>query len=163
MAFLYKSARLNLLLWTWDNAHMKFDNRWVTADGTLNELPITIHSREDWQETAESGRFPICVQIAWHAELRDESNAFPSTQEMIKIDVFHHQLQSRLEADGHAMVAMVITHDGVNQWVIYCDDIDIVKAGLNTLAASDQEFPLEIVADEDVEWQTFKKVHQAMV
>lgn len=141
---------------------MKLDNRWVTADGTLNELPITIYSREDWQGTADSGRFPICIQVAWHAEQRDESNAFPSKQEMVKIDVFHHQLQSQLESDGHAMVAMVITHDGVNQWVIYCDDIEAVKSGLNKLMAPEEGFPVEIVADEDAQWQTFKKVHQAI-
>lgn len=141
---------------------MQLDNRWVTADGTLNELPITIYSREDWQGIADSGRFSICVQIAWHAEQRDEENAFPSKQDMLKIDVFHHQLQSQLEAGGHAMVAMVITHDGVNQWVIYCDDIEAVKTGLNKLASAEKEFPLEMVADEDVEWETFKKVHQAI-
>ena len=162
MAFIYKSANLNEQLWTWDDAHMKLDNRWVTADGTLNELPITIYSREDWQETADSGRFPICIQIAWHAEQRDEINAFPSKQEMLKIDVFHHQLQSLLEADGHAIVAMVITHDGVNQWVIYCDDIEIVKAGLDDFSSPEQEFPIEVVADEDAKWDTFKKVHQAI-
>lgn len=141
---------------------MELDNRWVTADGTLNELPITINSREDWQNIADSGRFPICIQIAWHAEHRDETNAFPSQQDMLKIDVFHHQLQGQLEGDGHAVVAMVITHDGVNQWVIYCDDIEAVKTGLNKLAAPDQEFPMEIVADEDAKWETFKKVHQAI-
>lgn len=141
---------------------MKFDNRWVTADGTLNELPITINSREDWQGTADSGRFPICIQIAWQADQRDETNAFPSKSEMLKIDVFHHQLQSQIEGDGHAMVAMVITHDGVNQWVIYCDDIENIKTSLNKLAAPEQGFPVEIVADEDAQWETFKKVHQAI-
>jgi hypothetical protein len=141
---------------------MKLDNRWVTAGGTLNELPITIHSREDWEAIAESSRFSICIQIAWHAKQKDESNAYPSQQEMVQIDVFHHQLQSQLESGGHAVVAMVITHDGVNQWVIYCDDIDLMKDGLNNLSAPDQGFPIEIVADEDAEWETFKKVHQAI-
>ncbi len=141
---------------------MKLDNRWVTADGTLNELPITIYSREDWQVLADKGCFPICIQIAWNAEQRDESNAYPSKQDMLKIDVFHHQIQGQIEADGHAVVAMVITHDGVNQWVIYCDDIEIVKAGLNKLSAPDEGFPIEIVADEDAQWETFKKVHQAI-
>ncbi len=141
---------------------MKLDNRWVTADGTLNELPITIYSREDWQVLADKGCFPICIQIAWHAKQRDESNAYPSKQDMVKIDVFHHQIQGQIEAGGHAVVAMVITHDGVNQWVIYCDDIEIVKAGLNKLSAPEEGFPIEIVADEDAQWQTFKKVHQAI-
>jgi hypothetical protein len=141
---------------------MKLDNRWVIADGTLNELPITIHSREDWQETADSGRFPICIQIAWHAPERDESNAYPSQQEMQKIELFHHQLQAQLEKQGHTVIAMVITHDGVNQWVIYSDDIEQVKEGLNLLTAPEQGFPIEIVADEDPQWTTFKKVYQAI-
>ncbi len=143
-------------------AHMKLDNRWVTADGTLNELPITIHSREDWEAIAESDRFPICVQIAWHADTKDENSAYPSPAEMQKIEIFHHQLQLQLESDAHTVVAMVITHDGVNQWVIYTDDIEMVKAGLSKLTAPEQGFPIEIVADEDAQWQTFKKVHQAI-
>ncbi len=141
---------------------MKLDNRWVTADGTLNELPITIHSREDWKTTAESGRFPICIQIAWHASAKDEGNAHPSQKEMQQIEVFHHQLQLQLENDGHSVIAMVITHDGVNQWVIYTDDIELVKQGLNNLTAPEEGLPIEIVADEDKEWLTFKKVHQAI-
>ena len=81
---------------------------------------------------------------------------------MVQIDVFHHQLQSQLESNNDAIVAMVITHDGVNQWVIYCSDIDVVKEGLNQLASPEQGYPIEIVADEDAEWETFNKVHQAI-
>lgn len=140
---------------------MKLDNRWVTADGSLNELPITIHYREDWQVTAESGQFPICIQIAWQAQTRDESNAYPAQKEMEQIEVFHHQLQRQLE-QGKCIVAMVITHDGLNQWVIYCDDIEQVKSGLDQIVAPEQGFPIEVVADEDADWSTFKKVHQAI-
>ena len=67
---------------------MKLDNRWVTADGTLNELPITIYSREDWKVISESGRFPICIQIAWHSSQRNEINGHPALHEMQKIEVF---------------------------------------------------------------------------
>jgi len=141
---------------------MKLDNRWVIADGTLNDLPITIHSREDWQETADSGRFPICIQIAWHSPERNESNGHPSEHEMQKIEVFHHQIQAKFEKQGHAVIAMVITHDGVNQWVIYSDDLEQIKSGLSELTAPDTGFPIEIVADEDLDWETFKKVHQAI-
>ena len=138
------------------------DNRWVTADGTLNELPLTIHYREDWQATASSGRFPICIQIAWQGKTRDESNAYPAQQEMQQIEVFHHQLQQQLEQGEHCMIAMVLTHDGLNQWVLYCDDIEPVKEGLDQLIAPPEGFPIEIVADEDAQWHTFKKVHQVI-
>ncbi len=141
---------------------MKLDNRWVKADGSLNDLPINIHSRDDWQVIADSGCFPICIQIAWHSEARDESNAFPAQHEMQQIEVFHHQLQAQIEQAGHAVIAMVITHDGINQWVIYSDDIEQLKSDLNQLVAPEQGFPIEIVADEDPDWQTFKKVYQAI-
>lgn len=140
---------------------MKLDNRWVIADGTLNDLPITIHSREDWQATADSGLFPICVQIAWHASARDESNGYPIAQEMQQIEMFHHQLQLQFEKQGHTIIAMVITHDGVNQWVVYSDDLEHIKSDLNQLIAPQNGFPIEIVADEDPNWETFKKVYQA--
>ena len=141
---------------------MKLDNRWVIADGTLNDLPITIHSRENWQESADSGRFSICIQIAWHAPERNESNAYPSQQEMQKIELFHHQLQAQLEKQGHTVIAMVITHDGVNQWVIYTDDIEQLKTELAQLDTSEQGFPIEVVADEAPHWHTFKKVFEAI-
>ncbi len=141
---------------------MKLDNRWVKAEGNLNELPIIIHSRENWQDLAAGGAFPICIQIAWNSESRDDSNAFPSQQELQKIEVFHHQLQLHIEDSGNAIVAMVITHDGINQWVIYSDDIEQFKADLANLVAPEQGFPIEIVADEDPDWQTFKKVYQVI-
>ncbi|MGK0249472.1 MAG: hypothetical protein ACI910_002215 [Oleispira sp.] len=141
---------------------MKLDNRWVIADGTLNDLPITIHSREDWQETADSGCFPVCIQIAWHSAVRNESNGHPSDQEMEKIEVFHHQIQSQFEQEGHTIIAMVITHDGLNQWVIYSDDLEQFKTDLSQLTATSNGYPIEVVADQDPRWETFKKVHQAI-
>jgi hypothetical protein len=141
---------------------MKLDNRWVIADGTLNDLPITIHSREDWQATADSGRFPICIQIAWHSVERNKSNGHPSVHDMQKIEVSHHQIQSQLEEGGHTIIAMVITHDGLNQWVIYSDDIEQFKTDLSQLTAPSNGYPIEVVADEDPRWETFKKVHQAI-
>jgi hypothetical protein len=141
---------------------MKLDNRWVKADGSLNELPITIHSRENWQATADSGNLPICIQIAWNGTTRNDSNAFPTEDEMQKIELFHHQLQLHLESSGHAVIAMVITHDGINQWVIYTDDIEQLKEDLNKMVAPEEGYPIEIVADEDPEWKTFKKVFQAI-
>ena len=141
---------------------MKLDNRWVIADGTLNELPITIHTREDWQQTAKSGRFPICVQIAWQANSRNESNAYPSLQEMQQVELFHYQLQSQFEKQGHTIIAMVITHDGVNQWVVYTDDVEHIKNDLNQLVAPEKGFPIEVVADEDPGWSTFNKVYNAI-
>ena len=141
---------------------MKLDNRWVNADGTLNEMPIVIRYRESWKDAAESAKLNVCVQIAWNAASRDDSSAYPSQEEMEQIEAFHHQLQANTEADGSSVVAMVITHDGVNQWVIYTSDLDAFKAALDKISAPPAGYPIEVVADEDPEWATFKKVSEVI-
>lgn len=141
---------------------MQLDNRWVNADGTLNELPIVIRYREDWQQAANSGQYGICVQIAWNASSRDDSNAYPAQTEMEQIELFHHQMQNKLEGTGNSIVVMVITHDGVNQWVLYTQDLDKIQEELNALSAPPDGYPIEIVADEDPGWDTFKKVSKTI-
>ena len=141
---------------------MLLNNRWVNADGTLNELPIVIRYRENWQSVAERGDLNTCIQIAWNASSRDDSTAYPSQQEMEQIEVFHHQLQSNVEQDDTSVVAMVITHDGVNQWVIYSKDAEQFSHNLDGLSSPAGGYPIEVVADEDPEWDTFKKVNKAI-
>lgn len=141
---------------------MLVNNRWIRASGELNDKPISIQYREDWQQAAAYDVLNICVQIAWQAESRDESTGFPSDAEQLRILAFSEQLQQVLEADENAVVAMVIAHDGVNQWIIYCKDLQPLKDGLDKIPASDAGYPLEVVADEDPHWQIFQQVYDAI-
>ena len=46
--------------------------------------------------------------------------------------------------------------------VIYTNDIEQIKTDLSELTAPESGYPIEIVADEDPDWDTFKKVNQAI-
>ncbi|MEK9713060.1 MAG: DUF695 domain-containing protein [Thalassolituus sp.] len=139
---------------------MLVNNRWVRAGGSLQEKPISIQFREDWGLAKDSGLYSICVQIAWHASSRDESTGYPATEEQARIVAFTEQLQARLEPEEDSVVVMMITHDGINQWIIYSRDLDQLKAGLETIPTDSGLYPIEIVADEDPAWNTFIQVHE---
>jgi len=139
---------------------MLVNNRWVRASGTLKEKPISIQFREDWTLARDSGLYGICVQIAWHAQSLDDSTGYPSIEEQAKIVAFTEQLQARLEPDEASVVAMMITHDGINQWIIYTGDLDKLKEGLDSVPTDEGLFPIEVVADPDTDWQTFSQVYQ---
>ena len=139
---------------------MLVNNRWVRASGSLQEKPISIQFREDWTLAKDSGLYTICVQIAWHANSRDESTGFPATEEQARIVAFTEQLQARLEPQEDSVVAMMITHDGINQWIIYSRDLDELKAGLESMPTDEGLYPIEVVADEDPAWDTFIQVHE---
>jgi hypothetical protein len=119
---------------------MLVNNRWVRASGNLQDKPISIQFREDWTN--------------------DDSTGFPATEEQARIIAFTEQLQARLEPDENSVVAMMITHDGINQWIIYSKDLDVLKAGLETIPTDNGLYPIEVVADEDAEWSTFIQVHE---
>ncbi|MAR00142.1 MAG: hypothetical protein CMI00_06335 [Oceanospirillaceae bacterium] len=138
---------------------MLINNRWVRASGSLQDKPISIQFREDWQLARDQGDYHLCVQIAWHAQSLDDSTGFPSAAEQVRIVSFTDQLQARLEPDEGSFVMMMITHSGVNQWIIYTRDLDTLRAGLDSMPVEEGLYPIEVVADEDPQWNTFIQVH----
>ncbi|WP_430462106.1 DUF695 domain-containing protein [Thalassolituus sp. LLYu03] len=141
---------------------MLANNRWIRASGSLHDKPISIQYREDWQSVRDADSLPLCVQIAWQAQSVDDSTGFPSLSEQTSILTFSEHLQKQLEPGENALVTMVITHDGVNQWIIYCRDLDVLKEGLNRIPTDAGLYPIEVVADEDAAWNTFTQVYQAI-
>ena len=141
---------------------MLANNRWVRATGTLRDRPISIQYREDWRAVKDAGQLPLCVQIAWTAEHIDEQTGFPDLKEQSRILAFNEHLQTCLVADGNAVVTMMLTNNGTNQWVIYCRDLELLQQGLDAIPTTDGLYPIEIVADEDPEWSTFVQVFEVI-
>lgn len=138
---------------------MLVNNRWVRASGSLNDKPISIQYRQDWQEGLSSGLYPICVQIAWYAQGVDESTGFPSASEQADILLLSEYLQAHLESKEDSIISMLITHDGLAQWVIYTQDLEQFKTALEAIPAPEHGYPIEVVADEDPGWLTFTQVY----
>ena len=141
---------------------MLVNNRWARASGHLNEKTISIQYREDWQQAKDSGLYEICIQIAWYAQTVDDSNGYPIISEQAKILTFTEQLQSKVEKDEGSVISMMITHDGVNQWIIYSQDLDAFKEGLEGVPVGEELYPIEVVADDDPDWHTFVQVYNSI-
>ena len=116
---------------------MLANNQWIRSAGTLNEKPISIQYRQDWQLAKEAG-------------------------EQTDILVFNEFLQSNVEAKENALVLMVISHSGINQWVVYARDLERFKQDLERIPTREGGYPIEVVADMDEDWQTFTQVYQAI-
>lgn len=141
---------------------MLANNRWIRASGTLNNKPISIQYREDWQLAKDAGEYPVCVQIAWNASSLDDSTGYPSLAEQSDILTFSEHLQRFAEADENALILMVIAHAGVNQWVIYTRDTETFRAALESIPPREGLYPIEVVADDDPQWRTFTQVYQVI-
>jgi len=141
---------------------MAYSNRWVLADGTLNDEPITIRYRDEVEGELESGKYPHCVQILWNAEDVDAESGYPSTEELDKIDAFNKKLMSAVETESHGLLVMVLMSQGVNQWILYVRDNEELQQDLNTIPTDKGLYPIEVTSDEDSSWEIFTQLRGAI-
>ncbi len=134
---------------------MAFSNRWVLADGTLNDQPITIRYRDQIQEQLESDLYRQCIQISWQAQ-------YPSAAELEKIDAFNQKLMAAVETEQHGLLVMVLMCEGVNQWIMYTKDIEQVQQDLNTIPTDTGLYPIDVTSDEDPQWEIFTQLRDAI-
>lgn len=141
---------------------MAFSNHWALADGTLNDQPIEIRYRDEINLEQASGLYGHCVQIAWNAEDTDPVTGYPSADEMNKIDAFNQRLMDVIESEEHGILVMVLTSQGVNQWILYCRDLEQTQQDLNRIPTDQGLYPIEVVAEDDESWETFIQLRNAI-
>jgi len=141
---------------------MAFSNRWVLADGTLKDQPITIRYRDQVQEQLESDQYQQCIQISWQAQEQDPETGYPSAAELEKIDAFNQKLMAAVETEQHGLLVMVLMCEGVNQWIMYSKDIKQVQQDLNTIPTDTGLYPIEVTSDEDPQWEIFTQLRDAI-
>ena len=141
---------------------MSFSNRWVLADGTLNEQLITIRYRDGVQAELDSRAFENCIQISWEADDVDPSTGYPSVDELEKIDAFNQKLMSSIEPDNHGLVVMVLMSQGVNQWIVYVRDTDELQKDLNKIPTDTGLYPIDVVTEVDSDWLIFTELRDAI-
>lgn len=137
------------------------EQTWIQSSGTLHGKPISIQHVQNWQHIQEAGGYETCVQIAWTAVDVEEGTGFPALSEQVKILTLSEQLQT-LEQSHNSALTMMITYDGVNQWVIYVRDLEQFKQELASIEADMADYPLEMVANLDPNWDTFSQVYQQL-
>jgi hypothetical protein len=141
---------------------MAFSNRWVLADGTLNDQPITIRYRNEVQAQLDSGEYGQCIQISWEAEDVDTETGYPSAAELEKIDAFNIKLMEAIEPTEHGIVVMVLMAHGVNQWIIYVRSNEEIQMDLNTIPTDKGLYPIDVVSEEDASWNNFTELRDAI-
>lgn len=141
---------------------MGFSNRWITADGTLHDQPITIRYRDEVDGDLESGKYENCIQISWKAEQVDPETGYPTEAELDKIDAFNQKLMSAIEPKSHGLLVMVVMHQGINQWVLYAADNEDIQHDLNSIPTDAGLYPIEVVTEEDAQWKIFQDLRGAI-
>ncbi|EAT13760.1 DUF695 domain-containing protein [Bermanella marisrubri] len=141
---------------------MAFSNRWITADGTFQNDPITIRYRDGVEDEKGSGQYPHCIQIVWEASDVDADTGYPNQAELIKIDAFNQKLMQAIESKPCGLLVMVLTSQGINQWILYATSNEEVTLALDSIPTDTGLYPIEVSSEEDADWLVFTQLRDAI-
>lgn len=133
---------------------MTEEHSWSVAEGEANGIPIFVRLRDDVQDQAKSGRYRSFLRVVWQYEPEDEYG-LPRDEELDEMSDFEEVLEATVEAADEAVMALVLTHSGVRQWLFYTSDLAASIKRLEGLAKSTDP-RLAISTGDDANWTEYR-------
>lgn len=95
---------------------------------------------------------PVRVFLVWRYE---SDSGMPASDERQRMDLMEDALEPVVEASGVAILAIVLTGDGVREWTYYARSEHEFLARLNQALSGQAAFPIEIHVNDDPEWSAY--------
>ena len=129
------------------------DDNWTLGRGTFDDHPVIVRARASLPSETNRELFPHLILVSWAYEA-DENNGFPSealSEEMESLETALFDIFD--ENSAVACGVAVITMDGTREWRFYASDTELFMEGLNDALAGQPDYPIELQAYLDPEWE----------
>lgn len=129
---------------------------WATAVSTnsQNGRKIIFRYAEQLNPTFDRASQPIRFIIVWKYESK---NGQPIAEEHQRMTLLEDTLESALEEEHCATLAMVSTGEGLREWTYYSKSDNEFMARLNYAFAAIPAFPIEIHSTSDPSWEVYEQ------
>ena len=127
---------------------------WAMAEGENNDQPLMLRFRSELRKVEDVSGYADLLLINWSYE--PDPHGLPTDAAVEAIDDFEDLLLAALEHDCQTVLVCVITNAGSRQWVCYSSDIHEAENRINAMPQKAEQYPIELLADDDAEWVYFK-------
>ena len=129
---------------------------WATAVSTNshNGRKIIFRYAEHLRPTFDRGSQPIRIIIVWKYK---SENGQPIAEDNQRMILLEDALESALETDRFATLAMVSTGEDLREWTYYARSESEFMARLNYALAGMAAFPIEIHSASDPSWGVYEQ------
>ena len=130
--------------------------RWATAISTdlQTDRRIIFRYAEAFSPTFDRASQPIRIIIVWKYE---SERGQPMAEEHQRMNLLEDALESALDQDHFATLALVSTGEDLREWTYYAKSEDEFMARLNFAFAGMSPFPVEIHIAHDPKWDTYER------
>jgi Family of unknown function (DUF695) len=127
---------------------------WATAISTnaINSRKIIFRYAKQLSATFDRASQPIRIIIVW--KYRSDSG-LPNAEDHQRMNLFEDNLESVLNGDRFATLAMVSTGENLREWTYYARSENEFMVRLNHAFAGMQAFPIETYIACDSSWEKY--------
>lgn len=128
---------------------------WSTAVATRpsDGHRLIYRYREEFAKSFRRSAYPDRVTIAW---TYSSANGMPSKAERESMDRMEDLLAPYVEKASLSMLVLVMTGEGLREWVYYSKSQNEFMAKINEVLRGLPQFPVEIDLWKDPEWKRYE-------
>jgi hypothetical protein len=135
------------------------DCEWANAQGTISGLPAYLRINATLEETAPWRGYDHEVMVAIKFNDVGETGMPTAEEDLNTVDEIEDRVKERLEADGKAILALVLTSDGRRELYFYTVDAkEAVRAWEEDLEPALTTHHVEIHVRPDAEWGVYRRL-----
>ena len=134
---------------------MPNQDEWLVARGERDGFPMIIRMASAYRGTGPLPGYDHHIIVA--ANLRSPNPAgFPSTKEGDDLQRFEQSLCAAVEVDNETLCVLVITNQGIRDFIFYTRNPDGAKAKLDAALPGLMGFKFEVTIEPDNDWDIYQ-------
>ena len=134
---------------------IQFENVWFTANDDNNGVPVVLQGRNTLNHLIGLASHSTLVRLVWKYEPAG-THGLPSDEEAERMARFEAAIVPALEAERICIFYCIFQQEGIKEWLAYCSSVDAAEEVLNVALMDHDEYPIELLAEDDPEWTDYK-------
>lgn len=133
---------------------MANQDQWLLARGERDGFPMIVRMAAAYRGKGSVSGYDHQVIIS--TTLRSPTPVgFPSTEEGDDLQRFEESLCAALEGDGESLCVLVITNNGLRDFIFYTRNPHGVKAKMDAALPGLKGFVFQIAVEPDKDWEIY--------
>lgn len=128
---------------------------WTIAQGERDGFPMIVRIGNAFSGLAPVPGYDHHIIVSVHFRQR-RPNGFPSSEEADDLTALELNLCGILEADNESHCVLVITNNGLRDFIFYTRNVDAMRKKLDENTPVFRGFEVEIAIEPAREWEIYK-------
>ncbi|CBL46119.1 Hypothetical protein HDN1F_25360 [gamma proteobacterium HdN1] len=136
-----------------------FQDDWFSASDDNNGIPVFLRARDTLDHLIGLESHPTLVRLVWIYKPVGE-HGLPSDEDAARMTAFEQTVMPALEAERICIFYCIYQHNGQQEWLAYCSNVDAAEEIINVALMEHEEYPIELLQEDDPEWEDYKNMRE---